>query len=189
MHPMNSGLSTQAFPPHARAKRQARPPEVPSLPDRHVLTASHFRYIFASQSGRNLYARSRLAQHPGSATHAPTLCPCAIGQGEPARPASTLFTPERGQNRLPPCRTEAQVTRSSTGSDPPAALQPADGGSVRQLDQALYLLPWPAAPRGDGREGDFALPVDTGRRRARQCLDAEPGALCAPLSVPARARP
>jgi hypothetical protein len=51
-------------PPHAGAERQTRPSEIPSLPDRHILTVFNFRYIFASQAGRNFYACSPYYQQP-----------------------------------------------------------------------------------------------------------------------------
>src|SRR4030081_591178 len=89
---------------------------------------------------------------------------------------------DRGAGRG--CRaTKAPATGAGARGDPAPVFQPAYGGGVRALDQALHLFFWEAPSRGTGRGGgDGVSESSRGGAQGRR-VHAESGALGAPVFV------
>src|SRR6266571_2491321 len=84
---------------------------------------------------------------------------------------------------------KAPPARSGARGDPAPVFQPAYGGGVRALDQALHLFFGEAPSCGTGRGGgDGVSESSRGGAQGRR-VHAESGALGAPVSVQGGARP
>src|SRR5260221_13753042 len=97
-----------------------------------------------------------------------------------------IFDRAVGGGRRP---APAAPARSGARGDPAPVFQPAYGGGVRALDQALHLFFGEAPSCGTGRGGgDGVSESSRGGAQGRR-IDAESGALGAPVSVQGGARP
>src|SRR5438552_10281096 len=83
----------------------------------------------------------------------------------------------------------AAVARARAPGDSPAALQPADRRGVCRLDPAVRAIPRDAASRRTGGAGRGADSEQSRGWARGERVDAEPGVVGAPLSIPCRARP
>jgi hypothetical protein len=68
--------------------------------------------------------------------------------------------------------------------DPGAALQHPHGRGICPVDEALYRLPWEAAPGPVGRSPRRGFPDSSRGRRAGRCRHPEPGAQCPRVPLP-----
>src|SRR3989442_1293725 len=78
---------------------------------------------------------------------------------------------------------KAPPARSGARGDPAPVFQPAYGGGVRALDQALHLFFGEAPSCGTGRGGGDGFSESSRGGAQGRFVHAESGALCAPVSV------